>query len=60
MPKLIDLTGKKFGRLLVLKRNSENLNGKPAWICQCDCGKTKIIRGSDLKSGKILSCGCLQ
>ena len=60
MPKLIDLTGQKFGRLTVLKRNSENLNGKPAWVCQCECGNIKIIRGTDLRSGKTLSCGCLQ
>ena len=60
MPKLIDLTGQKFGRLTVLKRNSENLNGKPAWVCQCECGNIKIIRGADLRSGKTLSCGCLQ
>lgn len=60
MPKLIDLTGKKFGRLTVLKRSPENINRKPAWVCQCECGNIKIVRGSDLKEGKTKSCGCLQ
>ena len=28
-------------------------------MCQCECGKQKTIAGTDLKSGKIKSCGCL-
>lgn len=57
--KINDLTGKKFGRLTVLKRD-QNKNGKIYWICQCDCGKIKSIRGTHLKSGDIQSCGCLR
>ena len=60
MPKLIDLTGQRFGRLTVIKRNDENLNRKPAWVCKCDCGNIKIVRGTDLRQGKVQSCGCLQ
>jgi len=30
-----------------------------AWICKCDCGKIKTIRGPDLRKGKSKSCGCL-
>lgn len=59
MPKLIDLTGQKFGRLTVLKRG-DNLGRDVAWICKCDCGNEKLIRGADLRSGKTKSCGCLQ
>ena len=55
MTKLIDITGQKFGRLTVLKYISY-----PKWLCLCDCGKDKIIRGNDLKSGKTQSCGCLR
>ena len=55
-----DLTGQKFGKLLVLKRASENTNSnKPQWICRCDCGNIKIIRGESLKKGATQSCGCL-
>lgn len=30
----------------------------PRWLCRCDCGKTKIIRGLSLRTGKTKSCGC--
>lgn len=57
MPKLIDLTGRKYGRLQVLKR-SGNHKGKPAWLCLCDCGNEKIISGRRLREGTTKSCGC--
>lgn len=56
--KLIDLTGKTFGRLTVIERvESSNKNAK--WRCLCDCGKIVNVFGIDLKSGKTQSCGCL-
>lgn len=65
MPKLVDLTGKRFGRLIVLGRAPSQIvkNSKTkhtCWYCQCECGSpVKIVRGSHLKSGKIISCGCV-
>ena len=60
MPKIIDLTGQRFGRLTVLKKDNTIKKGKPIhWICQCDCGKIKSIQGSNLKSNLTQSCGCL-
>jgi len=58
MSKLIDLTGKRFGRLTVLERDT-TVKGTPVWICKCDCGTIKKIRGLHLKNGVTLSCGCL-
>lgn len=55
--KLIDLTGKRFGRLTVLYR-AENKNGRVYWHCKCDCGNEKDILGSSLRSGATKSCGC--
>lgn len=57
---LIDLTGKKFGLLKVIKRdtNIEDSND-PRWLCQCECGTIKSIRGSCLRSESTISCGCL-
>lgn len=55
--KLIDLVGKRYGRLLVVKR-ADSLNGKTRWHCVCDCGKECIVYGSALKSGNTTSCGC--
>ena len=59
MGKLRDLTGQRFGNLIVIER-AENLGKKIAWLCKCDCGNEKIIRATDLTSGKIKSCGCLR
>ena len=61
MPKLIDLTGKQFGYLKVIKRD-ENKSGKYVyWICECQCENKTIVsvRGSNLKSGNTVSCGCV-
>ena len=59
MGKRIDLTGQRFGRLVVLgfshKSESKELN----WKCRCDCGKT-VIRGRSLKRNRRNSCGCWQ
>lgn len=64
MRPVIDLTGKKFGRLTVIKRAEDYIapNGwfTPQWLCKCDCGKTSIVRGQFLKRGSTQSCGCLQ
>ena len=60
MSKLKDLTGKRFGRLVVIERAENNKCGNSMWICQCDCGNiTKPIVGSSLKNGDTQSCGCL-
>lgn len=57
--KIIDLTGKKFGRLTVL-----GIDDKPGrktyWICQCGCGNVKSVRSDSLKDGTVKSCGCLK
>ena len=46
--KLIELTGKRFGRLTVLERAKHNDNGnKPLWKCKCDCGKIVVVRGQE-------------
>lgn len=59
MGKLIDLTGKKFGRLTVIKRTGSNEGKRIIYLCKCECGKEKIIRGDNLRNGKTKSCGCL-
>ena len=53
-----DLTGKRYGKLLVVKR-ADNLDNKVAWLCKCDCGGEKIIKGKNLIKGWVKSCGCL-
>lgn len=54
----IDETGKRYGRLTVVKRDS--LKGKQAtWRCECDCGATLGVSGGSLRAGRTMSCGCL-
>ncbi len=58
MGKLIDLTGQRFGRLVVVER--AGMDGQyPTWLCRCDCGNTIITRGTYLRRGDTQSCGCL-
>lgn len=56
MPPFVDISGKKYGRLKVIKKD-ETRHGY--WICQCDCGTIKSIRACNLKAGTTKSCGCL-
>lgn len=58
--RLNDLSGKRFGRLVVLgKMAQNNANNKVIWLCQCDCGRQTVVIGSLLSTGKTKSCGCL-
>ena len=62
MGKFVDLTGKRFGKLIVIKRADDYVSpsGYVAvnWLCQCDCGEQTVVRGCNLKSGSSTSCGC--
>lgn len=59
MGKIIDLTGKVFGRLTVVCSSEvENQRG-PRWICRCECGKNHVAASSNLQVGNVRSCGCL-
>lgn len=63
MGKITDLTGMKFGKLIVINRaeNSSNGNNRNSrWLCKCDCGKEIITYGLNLKGGSTKSCGCLK
>lgn len=57
MGKLIDLLGKRFGRLVVIAREP-NKDGNAMWLCRCDCGNEVIVYGSQLRGGRTISCGC--
>jgi len=55
----IDLTGKRFGRFVVLSRAKNNKEGRTMWRCLCDCGNERIVLGKSLRNGHTASCGCL-
>ena len=57
--RLIDMTGNRYGKLTVIKRDTGNDNPNVHWLCKCDCGNIKSINGSNLRHGRIKSCGCI-
>lgn len=56
---LVEMIGRKFGRLTVMRR-ARHRSPKPYWHCQCECGKSKVINGTSMRRGLTRSCGCLQ
>lgn len=61
MLKFIDLTGQRFGKLLVVEsvvRPEHIKGGKKYWLCKCDCGNNVITSGSNLRNDHTESCGC--
>jgi hypothetical protein len=60
MGKIIYETGRKYGRLYVIGHRGFASDGKAAWLCQCNCGKTTVVSGGSLRRGLTQSCGCLQ
>lgn len=59
----IDLSGKKFSRLLVLNINTNPLKQRKfniMWNCKCDCGKDAVVSTANLKGGIVRSCACIR
>jgi hypothetical protein len=56
--RVIDLTGRRLGRLTVLARAGSDPRGRALWLCHCECGAEKAVQGSALAKGRIVSCGC--
>lgn len=59
----VDLTGQRFGRLVVLglgysKKRKDGHGRRIFWDCECDCGNLCTVVADSLKSGKTKSCGC--
>lgn len=53
-----NLIGKTFGHLTVIKKSKERgTQNEYMWVCQCDCGKTAIVKTSSLNNGDTTSCG---
>lgn len=60
--KLNDLTGNKYGRLIVIERADDYVSIKgqhdTQWLCECECGNKCIVRANYLRRGHTVSCGC--
>jgi hypothetical protein len=57
---VIDISGRKFGRWIVVSTAFSNRRGVIMWNCQCDCGTSRIVSGNQLRRGMSRSCGCLK
>lgn len=51
--------GQTFGRLVVLRRSGNDNHGQARYVCLCNCGNEKYVRGSSLLAGDTQSCGCI-
>lgn len=62
MPQLIDLTGKTFGRLTVLRRVPPKYcpTTSAFWLCRCVCGNHTMVKSDGLLSARTTSCACAQ
>lgn len=58
MGKRIDLTGQRFGKLLVISQAESAPDHSARWNCLCDCGNTCIVRSRSLRQDKVTDCGC--
>lgn len=60
--RFIDLTGQRYGHLVVIRRDgtyvSPSGNKSVTWRCKCDCGNETVVQATSIKSGHIKSCGC--
>ncbi len=54
----LDLSGKRFGRLVAIKSGPRNKHNLTQWWCLCDCGTRKLVGTGPLRSGATKSCGC--
>lgn len=55
----IDLTGQRFGRLVVVEDSEERSQRNVIWVCLCDCGNQTKVSSRALRGGDTMSCGCL-
>lgn len=60
MGRLINLVGKRFGMLTVVKLEGKNSSNHVTWECVCDCGGISVATGNNLRCGHTNSCGCLK
>jgi hypothetical protein len=57
--KALNLAGRRFGRLVAIRRLEKRSNGSILWECRCDCGKTVNVKAGDLNKGHTQSCRCI-
>lgn len=56
----VAMIGRRFGRLVVIRRDGSNKHRAAMWECRCDCGNTLVTVGNTIRKGAVNSCGCLK
>ncbi len=51
--------GHVYDRLKVIKPYGVDSRGRMEWLCECECGKFTVVRGDNLRRGRVRSCGCM-
>ena len=59
MAKTIEITGVRSGLLVAIKPTGETKDNCVLWWCKCDCGGGRAAKASDIKNGRVKSCGCV-
>lgn len=54
------MTGKRFGFLVVVRYTPVKGAGNAMWLCRCDCGNKKVLAGTSMRCGGVISCGCVK
>ena len=57
--KMVNMTGKRYGRLVAIEFSHKTERREYFWLFKCDCGNQKKINGSSVRKGVTKSCGCL-
>lgn len=60
MPAVVDRSGQRYGRLVVLERHRGSRRNRARVTCACDCGATATVDPRSLANGDTRSCGCLR
>lgn len=55
--KAIKMVGRRFGFYVVKEQAGKTTSGEIIYLCECDCGREKEVRGGHLRKGLIISCG---
>lgn len=58
-PRLVDMSGSTVGMWTVVSQTGNAPKGGAIWLCRCQCGTERPVLGSNLRSGKSFSCGCV-
>ena len=56
---VLDMIGKKYGRLTVVSVVEGHIAGRRGYVCRCDCGQERNVQGKLLRNGSVRICGCL-